>query len=110
MGFIKNVHEIVKLIPPGYVMAYDDIADVLGKPKKARMVGIAMKFCPSDYPWQRVVKPNGKVVTGALQVMVLLKEGISFSGDVYVNLDKNRLTADEMRSIISGRWIEGKKE
>ena len=73
MGFFNRVHEIVKVIPEGRVMSYGDIAKVMGEPRKARFVGFAMKFCPTGHPWHRVVRSDGRVVTGNLQVMVLRK-------------------------------------
>ena len=63
MGFFAQVHKVVGLIPEGRVMSYGDIAETLGSAKKARYVGFAMRFCPSELPWQRVVKQNGRVVT-----------------------------------------------
>ena len=106
MGFFKRVHEIVKLIPEGCVMSYGDIAQVMGEPKKARFVGFAMKFCPGSYPWQRVVRQDGKVVTGNLQVMVLQREGVIFTEPGYVNMERCRIMPAEMQLIIDGASVE----
>lgn len=96
MGFFKQVHEIVRRIPEGRVMSYGDIANAMEQPGKARFVGFAMKFCPNDYPWHRVVRSDGRVVTGALQVMLLQKEGVPFIVDGYVDMDKCKVYPHEM--------------
>lgn len=102
MGFFNRVHEIVKVIPEGRVMSYGDIARTMGEPKKAKFVGFAMKFCPTGYPWHRVVRSDGRVVTGNLQVMVLRKEGVPFIEDGYVDMDKCRLHPAEVEMLLSG--------
>ncbi|MEA4920974.1 MAG: MGMT family protein [Clostridiaceae bacterium] len=100
MGFFKRVHEVVSFIPAGRVMSYRDIAELLDDPKKARFVGFAMKLCPSDYPWHRVVKNDGRVVTGALQVMILKKEGVPFVIDGYVDMEKCKIYPAEMQLMM----------
>lgn len=102
MGFFKQVHETVKLIPEGRVMSYGDIAKVLEKPKSARMVGWAMKLCPTDYPWHRVVRNDGRVVSGDMQVLLLYREKVPFKVDGYVDIEKCRLTPEEMTLISQG--------
>lgn len=102
MGFFKRVHDIVALIPSGRVMNYGDIAEILGEPKKAKFVGFAMKFCPTGHPWHRVVRKDGRVVTGALQVMVLEKEGVPFIADGYVDMEKCKVYPAEMQLLMSG--------
>lgn len=102
MGFFKQVHEIVKLIPEGRVMSYGDIAKALEKPKSARMVGWAMKLCPTDYPWHRVVRNDGRVVSGDMQVLLLYREKVPFKVDGYVDIENCRLTPEEMTLISQG--------
>ncbi len=102
MGFFKNVHHIVSLIPEGRVMCYTDIAEAMGKPNSGNMVGIAMKFCPGSLPWHRVVNDQGRIITGRLQIMVLQKEGVPFMGveSTFVNVDRCRFTPQEMRALL----------
>ena len=54
--FFNEVYDIVRKIPRGKVLSYGRIAMMLGKPQGARAVGWAMRVCPEDVPWQRVVK------------------------------------------------------
>ena len=59
VGFFPAVYEVVRQIPCGRVMSYGQIARLLGFPRAARQVGWAMRCCPDDIPWQRVVKDSG---------------------------------------------------
>ena len=58
------VRRIVASIPPGRVMAYRDIAQLLphGGP---RTVGQIMKRDSHDLPWWRVVNASGRPAPGA---------------------------------------------
>ena len=62
--FFKQVYEIVEQIPYGKVISYGEIAALLGRPRAAREVGRAMRFCPDGLPWQRVVMADGSVTGG----------------------------------------------
>jgi methylated-DNA-protein-cysteine methyltransferase-like protein len=56
----EEVYEIVRLIPPGKVMNYGQIARLCSRPLSARAVGWAMHDCPPDVPWHRVVNAAGR--------------------------------------------------
>lgn len=64
-GFFKKVYEVVRLIPFGRVTSYGAIANYLGAPGSARMVGWAMNASHNidDIPAHRVVNRNG-LLTG----------------------------------------------
>ena len=64
VGFFPAVYEVVRQIPCGRVMSYGQIARLLGFPRAARQVGWAMRCCPDDIPWQRVVKDSGEIAGG----------------------------------------------
>lgn len=49
---------VVAAIPPGRVMAYGDVAAVLGS-RASRMVGQIMAYYGSEVPWWRVVRASG---------------------------------------------------
>ncbi len=87
-GFYQQVYEIVAQIPPGEVLTYGQIARILGNPRAARQVGWAMRKCPADLPWHRVVRADGKIVCGAdtLARELLVKEGAVFlpDGRIYI--------------------------
>jgi alkylated DNA nucleotide flippase Atl1 len=56
--FADDVLEVVEQIPPGKVMTYGDIAELLGR-GGARGVGNVMSRYGSDVPWWRVIRAGG---------------------------------------------------
>ncbi|HEV8599251.1 MAG TPA: MGMT family protein [Gemmatimonadales bacterium] len=81
-----RIYAAARLIPPGQVATYGQLAKVAGLPGRARQVGYAMHALPSGstVPWHRVVNAQGKVsrrrVPGAelTQRMLLEREGVEF--------------------------------
>jgi len=61
--FVSRVLAVVGSIPPGKVMAYGDVAAVLGS-RAARAVGGVLARYGSDQPWWRVVRSGGYPPTG----------------------------------------------
>lgn len=61
-----EVYEIVRVIPPGKVMTYGQIAGLLDCPLSPRAVGWALHDCPDNVPWHRVVNARGGCSTDAL--------------------------------------------
>ena len=61
-GFLEQVHEAVRALPPGAVASYGDIAARLGNRNVARHVGWALAALPdgTDVPWWRVVDSTGR--------------------------------------------------
>lgn len=59
----KKIYDIVKTIPPGKVMTYGQIAEKLGNPKLARVVGNALHNNPTPIivPCHRVVNSKGEL-------------------------------------------------
>jgi methylated-DNA-protein-cysteine methyltransferase-like protein len=55
------VYRLVRRIPRGSVMTYGQIAVRIGAPRSARAVGGAMRRCPDDVPWHRVVNAQGGI-------------------------------------------------
>lgn len=87
--FFKQVYAIVGDIPLGKVMSYGQIARMLGKPRAAREVGRAMRFCPEHLPWQRVVMADGTVTGGEyanIRKGLLEAEGVAFLPDGRVDM------------------------
>ena len=64
-GFFEKVYEVARQIPYGRVTSYGAIANFLGMPKSARMVGWALNASKNDdsVPAHRVVNQNG-LLTG----------------------------------------------
>ena len=65
LGFFEKVYQVAKLIPYGRVTSYGAIANYLGSPKSARMVGWAMNAAHNNHeiPAHRVVNRKG-LLTG----------------------------------------------
>ena len=83
-AFDRAVYTLVRQIPRGRVATYGQLAAILGYPRAARAVGYAMKRCPHDIPWQRVVNTRGGIslranVSGMVTQRILLEhEGVPF--------------------------------
>ncbi|MCL2376828.1 MAG: MGMT family protein [Defluviitaleaceae bacterium] len=87
--FFTQVYAIVEQIPHGKVMSYGQIARELGRPRAAREVGWAMRYCPDGLPWQRVVKADGAITGGIYAEMrkqLLEAEGVPFLPDGRVDM------------------------
>ena len=93
--FFKQVYGIVEHIPYGKVISYGEIARLLGRPRAAREVGWAMRCCPNDLPWQRVVMADGSVTGGVyadIRRAMLESESVPFLPDGRVDMCKSRWT------------------
>lgn len=94
-SFFEKVWEVVRLIPPGKVASYGQIARLLAAPHAARTVGWAMAECPDDVPWQRVVNAQGRIslkgtIGGAAHQRALLEaEGVEFDAQGRINLARH---------------------
>lgn len=87
--FRVEVYEVVRSIPIGKVMAYGEIAALLGRPQCSRMVGRVLKQVPVELnlPCHRVVNSQGRLVPGwEEQQELLLNEGICFKKNGCVDL------------------------
>ena len=83
MSVYDTVYKIVQQIPPGKVMAYGQIAEMIPR-CTARMVGYALSATPDnlEIPWWRVVNSQLKISLRDhhnLQKKLLMEEGIVFS-------------------------------
>jgi len=80
------VWRLVRRIPRGRVVTYGQIATRLGRPRAARAVGRALRGCPPDLPWHRVVNARGGISPRARMSSVLTQrirlegEGIALRG------------------------------
>ena len=78
------VYRIVRRVPPGRVVTYGEIAARVGRPGGARAVGQAMRVCPADIPWHRVVNARGGISARAPQSGMVTQrirlehEGVAF--------------------------------
>ena len=88
-SFFDRVYALVAQIPYGRAVSYGRLALLLGQPRAARQVGWAMRRCPDDLPWQRVVRADGSIAGGehaALRRALLEAEGVPFLPDGRVDL------------------------
>jgi methylated-DNA-protein-cysteine methyltransferase-like protein len=60
-SFRSAVYAVVRKIPRGEVATYGQIALLAGRERAARAVGGAMRSCPDDVPWHRVVNAQGGI-------------------------------------------------
>lgn len=89
---------MVRSIPEGHVATYGQIAALAGRPGHARQVGYALHSLPedSDVPWHRVINAQGRVSPRSapgweeLQKILLLDEGVVFSADGRIDLQRFR--------------------
>ena len=101
----QHVWQLVRQIPPGMVATYGQIAAMISPPAKvdpgdyislgARWVGGAMRHCPEDVPWQRVINSQGKISlpkgSGEEEQRLLLEmEGVEFDDHGRVDLVRYR--------------------
>jgi methylated-DNA-protein-cysteine methyltransferase-like protein len=93
-GVHESIHEIVRLIPPGRVASYGQIAAIHGA-CTPRMVGYAMASVPSgaDVPWHRVINSRGAISLRPgdgqeLQRAMLESEGVEFDERGRVDLER----------------------
>ncbi|MBE0697130.1 MAG: MGMT family protein [Anaerolineaceae bacterium] len=97
--FYSTVWAIVRLIPPGRVSPYGQIAGFIPCPAevspedykayRARWVGNAMSASPQGVPWQRVINAQGKISfrqSGSEQRRLLMAEGIPFDSHDRIDL------------------------
>ena len=92
-SFFASVYALVAQIPPGFVASYGQLARMLGAPLAARQVGWAMRRCPDELPWQRVIREDGTIAGGEyapLRRAMLEAEGVPFTQDGRVAIDRCR--------------------
>ena len=93
-SLIKEALEIADSIPPGRVMSYGQIAELMGRPKNARLVGkiMSMQDRFGDHPCHRVVNSAGRTVPGWTEQRELLEaEGVEFKANGNVDMGRFRV-------------------
>ncbi|MEO0885300.1 MAG: MGMT family protein [Cyanobacteria bacterium J06648_10] len=87
MSCYPKIYDVVKLIPPGKVATYGQVAELAGLIGKPRVVGYALYRVvqDSEIPWHRVINAKGEVSRSSLrdgnddlQQLLLEAEGIIF--------------------------------
>ena len=97
MSFKEQVIKKIKLIPPGKVATYGQVAALAGSPRAALMVGRILRYSSDveQLPWQRVINSEGRIsiinmsYPAELQAKLLQDEGVKVEmkgGSYYVDL------------------------
>ncbi len=83
---LERIWKAVAAIPHGEVVSYGGIARRAGLPRRARLVGHALKVAPASLklPWHRVLNAQGRISLPAgskahrMQRRLLEEEGVVF--------------------------------
>jgi methylated-DNA-protein-cysteine methyltransferase-like protein len=96
-SYRRKVYDIVNKIPPGRVMTYGQIADILGEGYTARTIGYVMHAADTaNVPWQRVINSQGACSTGRMTIPINLQqkmledEGVVFNEKGKCDLSRYR--------------------
>jgi methylated-DNA-protein-cysteine methyltransferase-like protein len=97
--FYRLVYRVVRRIPRGRVVTYAQVAAILGQPRGARAVGMALGALRAgavdDVPWQRVVGAAGRCTHrdgfwAGIQREMLEAEGVTFDRRGHLDLARVR--------------------
>jgi methylated-DNA-protein-cysteine methyltransferase-like protein len=74
----RHILAVIRLLQPGEVSTYGDIAEVAGFPRQSRLVGRLLAMSEDELPWWRVVNSVGRLVPGSEheQAALLRAEGV----------------------------------
>ncbi len=89
--FMRDVLNVVDIIPLGRVATYGQIARLIGRPRNARLVGKALGKSGGygKHPCHRVVTANGRLVPGWIdQRPMLVAENIPFRDENHVDIKR----------------------
>jgi alkylated DNA nucleotide flippase Atl1 len=107
--YVEAVLDLVALIPAGAVLAYGDVADLLGS-GGARQVGAVLSHHGSAVPWWRVLKASGEAPHGhageALTRYVLEGTALLGSYPEFLRTGEGRWRVD----ITAARWTPSDHE
>lgn len=99
----ERIYAVVRLVPPGRVVTYGQVAALAGLGRHARQVGYALHRLSeaSDVPWHRVINARGEVSARStpgwdgLQRTLLEAEGVIFDASGRIDLERFRWEAGE---------------
>nr|WP_276931727.1 methylated-DNA--[protein]-cysteine S-methyltransferase [Globicatella sulfidifaciens] len=92
---IYEVLSVVSEIPIGNVATYGQIAQLINRPKNARLVGKVLSQADfyGEYPCHRVVNAAGRLAPHFVQQKsLLLDEGITFKDACHVDIKQHKWT------------------
>ncbi len=87
--------EVLRLLAPGEVVSYGDIAEDAGFPGRSRAVGHLLASTDEELPWWRVVNSVGRLVPGheAEQAALLRAEEVTVRNGRVVAAPAGRFSA-----------------
>jgi methylated-DNA-protein-cysteine methyltransferase related protein len=97
--FYRLVYRVVRRVPRGKVVTYGQVAAILGQPRAARAVGMALGALRGPLldlvPWQRVINAAGRCshrdgFWAEIQREFLEREGVRFDRHGKVDLKRVR--------------------
>ncbi|HJQ83630.1 MAG TPA: MGMT family protein [Candidatus Binatia bacterium] len=97
--FYRLVYRVVRRVPRGKIVTYGQVAAILGQPRAARAVGMALSALRPPLvdlvPWQRVINAAGRCshrngFWAEAQRDLLEREGVRFDRAVRVDLKRVR--------------------
>lgn len=103
-GALAKIYAVIQRIPRGRVATYGQVAALAGLPRRARLVGAALRETPEglSLPWQRVINAQGTVshrsglgVEEGYQRHLLEEEGVQFNSHGRIDLERYRWDPDE---------------
>jgi len=92
-----KIYAVIRRIPEGRVATYGQVATLAGLPRRARLVGAALRNTPEDVsvPWQRVINAGGRVsprsglgMEEGYQRHLLEEEGVRFDERGRIDLER----------------------
>jgi methylated-DNA-protein-cysteine methyltransferase-like protein len=117
-SFFERVYEVVRMVPPGQVSTYGQIAAIISHRGAARTVGWALHGLPEDsgVPWQRVINAQGRISLGgrgsaaSTQRALLEQEGVVFDARDEVDLGRYQWPGLDWPEVeaLRTRWAQGK--
>ena len=90
----RRILDVIRLLQPGEVTTYGDIAEVAGYPRQSRLVGRLLAVSDEELPWWRVVNSSGRLVPGneREQAAQLRAEGVTVADGRVRNAPTGRFT------------------
>ena len=106
LSALERIYATVDDIPRGRVATYGQVAEEAGLPRRARLVGRALRELParSDIPWFRVlnasgqISPRGDGSSARKQKRLLEGEGVEVNPRGRVDLERYRWRPDDPRA------------
>ena len=94
----RAIYAVVRAIPRGKVATYGQVAELAGIPSGHRIAARAMRSCPDELPWQRVVgKKDARRAQinieepdhAGLQRALIEAEGVEFDANGFIPLARS---------------------